>query len=250
MTFKGKIKHRLGIEGQSCFDDGNSRLFTFGHRINQLIAMPILQATYSDKDGIESIEIENDGHILKTCIRDIWFEGTDFDGLMAQSETKDFQLQSGELCDCSIEVDLPVRVRTPDGTRSSLIHAAIALGSPNSKGGIESDVIKLKMCEPEFQIISTGTSGWFEDELLNLAVQLPLGFSLEACITCGLSDYSPYGHGCFGWLACFRNAKEDYRHINSKQGIFAIWERMTRFVQETYYCDQFEIRPKGRGYRG
>ena len=212
--------------------------------------MPAMPGTYSDVHGTEAILIENDGRTLRTQIRGVWFEGTDFDGLTAQSDTNAFTLLSGDVCDCTIKVDLPVRLHAPAGWRSAIIHAEIILGPPGPRGSIESEIIKVAMHETEFDITTPGRSGWFEDELLILSAQLPPGFRLEACITCGLSDYSPYGHGCFGCLACFRDAKEDYRRVNSKQGIFAIWDRLTGYVQETYYCDQYEIRPKGRGYRG
>ena len=65
-------------------------------------------------------------------------------------------------------------------------------------------------------IASKGTSGWFEDELLDLVRQLDPRESIAACITCAYSDYSPVGHGLFGWLACFRDAKQDYLRIRSK----------------------------------
>jgi hypothetical protein len=115
---------------------------------------------------------------------------------------------------------------------------------------LDHEDLRLSLHQPEFSIISEGKSGWFEDELQSLNAQLPAGFSLQICITCGLSDYSPYGHRLFGDLACFREADGEYRSVNSKDGIFAIWPRLTEYVQETHYCPRYEQRPKGRGYRG
>jgi hypothetical protein len=209
-----------------------------------------LSGIYSDSRGNESIVIQNDGKTLRTRIRGVDFEGNDFDSLGALSEASDFVLQHGDLCDCTIAVDFPARLIAPEGVRTGLIHAEIILGAPDDRGGIKSELIQLTMNEPEFSASTTGKSGWFEDELLSIAAQLPKGFALQACITCGLSDYSPYGHGSFGCLACFKNAKEDYRLVSSKAGIFAIWNRMTEYVQETHYCSEYENRPKGRGYRG
>lgn len=99
-------------------------------------------------------------------------------------------------------------------------------------------------------IDSAGTSGWFEDELLDIQRKLPAEVYLRACIGCGLSDYSPYGHGLFGNLACFRATKAAYRSVTNKHGLFAIWSSATGYVQETYLCPEFERRRPGTGYRG
>lgn len=126
----------------------------------------------------------------------------------------------------------------------------IDLGSAAVDRGWDREDIRVSMRQPEFEIHSPGSSGWFEDELLSLVSLLPSGFALQTCITCGLSDYSPYGHGSFGSLACFRDAADDYRRVCSKAGIFAIWGRLTEFVQETHHCDHYEPRIPGSGYRG
>lgn len=214
--------------------------------------MPSLRAVYSDARGTTPVVIENDGHLLTTTIRGVAFEGTDFDSLTAATNATELTLSShGDLCDCTLVVDIPVRLKTPGGVRFATVKARIELGKPDTvRGGIDSEWVTLEMSEPEFQITTPGRSGWFEDELLSLSAQLPFGFFLLTCITCGLSDYSPYGHGSFGYLACFRHAKADYRAVRSKMGIFALWNRMTEYVQETHYCDEFETRPPGRGYRG
>lgn|SRR5579875_150910 len=70
------------------------------------------------------------------------------------------------------------------------------------------------------------------------------------CFTCAFSDYSPVGHGLFGSLACFRGNKSSYLQVQSKRDLFAIWNTMTEFIQETYCCPAFERRKPGTGYRG
>jgi hypothetical protein len=62
--------------------------------------------------------------------------------------------------------------------------------------------------------------------------------------------YSPYGHGLFGGLACFRGNKAGYRAVTGKDDLFAVWDTMTEFVQETHLCPEFERRVPGTGYRG
>jgi hypothetical protein len=109
--------------------------------------------------------------------------------------------------------------------------------------------LRLRLHIKEHEYLSSGKTGWFEDELLDLARQLPAGTYLKACINCAFSDYSPYGHGLFGGLACFRNSKQEYRQVKSKGDLFQIWEKNAGFVQETYLCPEFERRTRA-GYRG
>jgi hypothetical protein len=97
---------------------------------------------------------------------------------------------------------------------------------------------------------SKGTSGYFEDELRDIQQALPEGAYLQACISCAFSDYSPYGNGLFGDLACFRGNKAGYRQVHGKYDLLAIEDTMTEFVQETSLCPEFEHRRPGTGYRG
>lgn len=70
------------------------------------------------------------------------------------------------------------------------------------------------------------------------------------CITCAYSDYSPYGHGLWGGMACFRNTKAEYLATKTKSDVFRIWDSLTEQVQETYHCPQWQPRIPGTGYRG
>ncbi len=100
------------------------------------------------------------------------------------------------------------------------------------------------------QFAGSGTSGWFEDELLSIQAQLSEGVFIKSCINCLYSDYSPAGHGLFGGMMCFRNLKGEYRKVKSKQDFWALYGRQDRYVQETYLCPEFERRIPGTGYRG
>jgi hypothetical protein len=209
-----------------------------------------MRAVFRDRRGEEHIEIQSTGSSLATTIRGVAFTGSDFDSLTPASHTDQFDLAQGDLCGCSLTIFIPVRLLAPDGLRRVELLAHVVLGLPTETGALDREDIQLSLHQPEFSIRSGGNSGWFEDELLFLSSHLPAGFSLQICVTCGLSDYSPSGHGAFGCLACFRDAADDYRLVNSKAGIFAIWQRLTDYVQETHYCSHYEPRPKGRGYRG
>ncbi|TLD70197.1 hypothetical protein FEM03_13485 [Phragmitibacter flavus] len=209
-----------------------------------------MSAIFRDKFGKERIAIQTTGSALSTTIRGIDFSGTDFESLTPATASDLFELCHGYLCGCELSITIPARVVSADGFRLVEIHAEINLGYREPRGGLYAAIVRNRLALPEFAIMSRGDSGWFEDELLSLATQLPDGFMLEACITCGLSDYSPYGHGCFGCMACFRGVADEYRRVQTKAGIFAIWDRLTEYVQETHYCQHYEPRPLGRGYRG
>jgi hypothetical protein len=125
----------------------------------------------------------------------------------------------------------------------------LELGEPTAKGGLDKErvVFTLRVGNEEF--VSPGSSGWFEDEMLELQKLLPEGY-IRSCIHCAFSDYSPHGHGLFGGLACFRDAKDAYRSVDGKQSLFELWDARTEYVQETHVCEQFERREPGAGYRG
>ncbi len=209
-----------------------------------------MKAIFRDRRGEEHVVFHSTGSALTTTIRSVECVGSDFDSLTPASATDSFDLSYGDICGCTFTIFIPVRLLAPEGLRHVELRAEVVLGLPTERGGLDREDIRVSLQQAEFSIRSRGDSGWFEDELLSLSAQLPDDFSLQCCITCGLSDYSPYGHGPFGSLACFRDAADDYRLVCSKAGIFQIWGRLTEYVQETHYCCHYETRPEGRGYRG
>ena len=209
---------------------------------------------YRDKIGEETTTIDNDGRELRMVVRGVEFRGGDFDCL-EPTEKQDasrlacFTLQKGDLCSCVIECKIPVRVAGAETTEGTLdVH--VELGNPEPKGGIDRLYLQLTLQLGHYCFVSSGWSGWFEDELLDLQKQLPEGVFLKSCINCAFSDYSPLGHGMFGGLACFRDNKEGYRAVRTKGDIFRVWKTMTEYVQETYLCAEFEKRQPKTGYRG
>ncbi len=211
--------------------------------------------TYLDAHGSEAIEIVNDHTTLRTSIRGLDFAGHDFDGLAPLADetavrAAGFTLANGDLCACELRWEMPVMLGTAGENQVARLAAHLILGNPTPTGGIDREDLQLRLVSSHGVIDSAGTSGWFEDELLDIQRKLPTDVYLRACIGCGLSDYSPYGHGLFGSLTCFRGAKAAYRSVSSKQDLFAIWESATGYVQETYLCPEFERRRPGTGYRG
>lgn len=217
--------------------------------------MTVYPARYKDRFGVERTAILNDGKTLTMVARGVRFQGSDFDCLEPQDVSDPAQLASftflhGSLCFCIIEADLPVPVVTPARIADGLLTFELELGEPLPKGQLERERLKLRLAVNGLHYSSESKIGWFEGEMLDLQDKLPPDTFMKACINCAFSDYSPYGHGLFGGLACFRGNKAGYRAVAGKDGLFAIWGTMTEFVQETYLCPEFERRVPGTGYRG
>jgi hypothetical protein len=229
--------------------------------------METMKMIYKDKHGEEQTNINNNGETLSLVLRGVTFQGSDFDGLEPVGSYEPEQLSSftfamGDLCDCTLDVEIPITIATRElhaeeagvalreSTAEGLLRAHIDLGSPTPKGGITHEALQLSILLKEKTFVSQGRSGWFEDELLELQRQLPAGTYLKICFQCAFSDYSPFGHGLFGGLACFRGQKQKYQAIQKKQQLLELWESMTEFVQETHLCPEFERRRPNTGYRG
>jgi len=210
---------------------------------------------YTDQSGSVPITIRNDGRVLRTKIRGVDFWGYDFDGLSPEESTPaeelaSFTFQHGDLCSCIIECDIPIPVVAGGEIAEGRLHVRLELGEPTDRGGIDREALSLLLLVGGNTFTGSGRSGWFEDELLELQAGLPEGTYIKACINCAFSDYSPYGHGLFGNLACFRDNKEEYLAVTTKADIFRVWDTRTEYVQETYLCPEFRRRRPGTGYRG
>ncbi|QEL17834.1 DUF6304 family protein [Limnoglobus roseus] len=215
----------------------------------------IYPARYTDRFGTETTAITNDTETLAMVVRGVRFHGNDFDGFEPLGVTDPAQLATftllhGSLCFCTLEADIPIPVVTPTGTVDGLLTFELVLGEPLPTGQMDRERLALRLTFGGQTHASDGTSGWFEDEMLDVQRKLPPGTFLKACINCAFSDYSPCGHGLFGGLACFRDNKTGYRAVTGKDALFVVWDTMNEFVQETHLCSEFERRVPGTGYRG
>jgi hypothetical protein len=217
-------------------------------------------ARYKDRFGEENTTILNDGVTLTMMVRGVRFQGSDFDSFEPQDVPDPAQLSSftflhESLCLCVIEADISVPVVVPTGIVDCLLTFQLELGEPLPTGQMDRERLKLSLKVNEQTYCSEGKSGWFEDEMLDLQGKLPPGTFMKACINCAFSDYSPYGHGLFGNLICFRANKRGYLGLPSgedfsKDAYFDVMETVSEMVQETYLCPEFEKRVPGTGYRG
>jgi Family of unknown function (DUF6304) len=217
--------------------------------------MDIYPAKYIDTRGTESTSIRNDGATLSMTVRGVEFEGTEFDSLEPTSGSpgerlSQFPLSHNALCSCRIECEIPIPVYSQSKESTGTLSVKIILGDPTRSQGLDLEIIQITLKCEHGQFASSGNSGWFEDELLEIQSQLPEGVFMRACINCLYSDYSPYGHGAFGGMMCFRNLKAEYLSVKSKADFLSMRGPCDRMVQEIYVCPEFEQRVPGTGYRG
>lgn len=91
----------------------------------------------------------------------------------------------------------------------------------------------------------------FESSLLQICSKCGNDFLLKCCFTCQWSDYSPAGNDDYGGMACYRNHKEIYRTVNSKDDYFEKLDGLSDGARgETKICHEYQERLLGFGYRG
>lgn len=221
--------------------------------------MPVrYPATYRDVWGEEKTTIENDGKLLRMRVRGVEFTGSSFDSLEAPHDATEAQLSSFTLmtsykmlCSCSIDCDIPIQVVTGSECIEATLRMHLDLGKPRPNGSLESMYLQLTLIVGDAMFISSGKSGgWFEDELGDIQRALPEGIYMKSCINCAFSDYSIFGQGMYGDMACFRDNRQAYLAAQGKREWMSIWGTKTDQVQETYLCPEFQRRTPGTGYRG
>lgn len=211
-------------------------------------------AIYIDTFGEEKTVIQNDGKTLRMSLRGIEFSGFMFDDFTPDSadETKlaSFPFHAGTLCSYKLECQIPISVLVFDKVVEGNLQAHIEIGDPAPNGGVDLEQIQLTLAVEDKSFKSSGTHGWFDDELLEIQAALPNRIFMKCCHSCAFSDYHPVGSGTFGGLACFREHKQEYLAIKDKVSFMHFYSKLTDNVQETYLCPEFEKRIPGTGYRG
>jgi Family of unknown function (DUF6304) len=209
-------------------------------------------ATFEDAVGSYATQVLNDGESVGFTVRGVAFAGGFWDGLEptdpGAAREAGFVFNGDDLCGFRLDYTMPIGVRAAD---DATLHVALDIGAPPAEGAPPAHVlVQLLLVIGDRRLRSTGTSGWFEQELLELIAQLAPGERLRACIGCAYSDYSPVGQAMFGSMACFRNNKRAYRAVDGKQALFDLWDDNAGLVQETFCCEDWAPRTPGTGYRG
>lgn len=221
------------------------------------LAMERYAATYSDAHGSETTTISNDGMSLRMVVRGVEFVGRSFDLFepaesLAEDQLRQFSFYDRWLSACRIECRIPIPISNHGSAAQGTLLVELVLREPLPNHFCD-DSLRLTLEYDNQQFAGSGTSGWFEDELLEIQKRLPDGVFMKACINCLYSDYSPYGHQVYGDMSCFRNLKAEYLKVSTKMNYLHSPCRGGGAglpVQETYLCPEFERRIPGTGYRG
>jgi len=227
---------------------------------------------YTDNTGSVQTKIVNEfneesNFCLFLDVNGVQFQGSSFDDfeLIERKNYSPTQLQrftlnkikyhksedfEFELCNCTLEVLIPVQVIEINSNKALQIEfkMELKLGKPKSNGGIdfENAIFSLSINNTQFK----SKADMMEEGLENLQKQFDGKYAFKNCFGCLYSDYSPYGNGFFGSMQCFRDKKEDYLKANDKMDYITLADEGFMAVQETYLCDDFKPRKKNTGYRG
>lgn len=224
--------------------------------MNLSILEPLMEQQrfqYTDREGTITGSMTNDGSEIRINLDGWEFVGTMFDDLEPVEPnglSQRFRLARGTLCDCEFEFVIPILIDDRSQPVSAEIVVYCELGQLTEQGGIDREELRVSLDYDTQKYVSSGKSGYMEDELLEIQKQLPEHLFLKACINCLYSDYSPFGSGAFGCMMCFRNLKQEYLQVKSKADFFHVHDRFERQVQETWLCEEFERRVPNTGYRG
>ena len=223
--------------------------------------MTVYKGTYQDKFGTKEIEITNDFksisfrldgfNFISGHFDDFWLEDHDrftteqlrrftFISIdIYQSDKKVYELR-----DFILSFTVPVTIlnsKTKQATNSNLF-IKLDIGSNDKETEIH---LKIVFNDKVF----LGTSGLFEGAADQINKQINGEFIVKNCFWCLYSDYGVYGQELAGSMLCFLKYKDKYVDVKDKDAYRELPSDIPS-VQEIYYCDSFEPRKTGTGYRG
>lgn len=222
----------------------------------------IYKGLYTHKGRTSPIEIHSDGKELTVEITGLLFKGTEFTDLSYEEELAERMIDNtlitldprfdDYLTDCQFEFKVPQYLLTSEGRKEAIeLEMCFRYGGYNEQSkGVEYEEVSITLrWNGEIFI---GKSGFVEIAFDQLMKQLPKGYSFVNCYGCLYGDYSIYGNSSFGTMMCFRHIKQKYKLVNGKceYDNLCVDERENiEMVQETYCCNDFEVRGNGGAYR-
>jgi hypothetical protein len=101
--------------------------------------------------------------------------------------------------------------------------------------------IDIQIRDETYSIIDTFTD--FENMLLALQKSLPKNYQIETCFFCRFSSYFVAGNDNFGTIICFKDHKDKFLKVKSKDDFIDFLGEMKayNFVDETHYCNEFQL---------
>lgn len=220
----------------------------------------IYQANYKDSFGEEKTSIYNDGKDLRMNLRGVDLIGSELDwrfpeGAPESMIRKKFNIFQGYLCSYSLDFGIPIQLVEAGKTHQVIlsVHSEYGQRVEGSCGPgnyyQEHEILQLELIINNQSFITSGRSHYntFDEQLTELKTLIPQNVLLNICWSCAYSDYFIYGSGVFGHMACFREVKDDYLKVTTKQELVRIWEKRTEYVPEIHCCSEFQKRQPGIG---
>ncbi|EZH73451.1 hypothetical protein ATO12_16045 [Aquimarina atlantica] len=212
-------------------------------------------ATYQDKRGTEMIEIKSDGSEMFFTLRDIDFDGPDFDQLTAEEidnakfDYEMFQDGSGDITNFKLTLIIPIQLFNIKTNKAFVenLTAQIEVGEITTIKGLDHELNCLTLTTSFGEFKVEKKLEWMEDALILLQNQLPENIYLKTCLSCKYSNYSPYGNGMFGNIYCFKKVKEKLKEVKGKHDLLDLWTREAVdkgdifSVQETFDCSEHQL---------
>lgn len=209
-----------------------------------------IPTTYKDDFGSVETEIINDYETLTLNVEGVKFESRHFDDFSPVTDQKlpsRFRLNHfNELTNCSLLCRIPIiAVRQHTNIPETLVvNIHLDATEKDYKTHIYFSLVL------EGKKINIGETQHFESAFEILKSKLPDNVYLKCCYNCLYADYSFAGSAIFGTMFCFKNVREKYLAVETKDDYMEIFNLHDRSVQEIYLCDSFEPRSKDTGYRG
>jgi hypothetical protein len=207
--------------------------------------------TYSDKKGEIKTEMTNNGSELRIKLDGIEFLSTnlgDFKTINTDKQNKRFDFDKyGTLTNYSLFVQFPIRIEINDCEKITTLDCK--LKSTISSIGVNQTISDSKI-QIANKIIEIGSFDLFESAFDRLNQKINSNIKLKCCSNCLYADYSVFGQDFWGTMLCFKNIKNEYLKVKHKGDYMNIMDNYTQQVQETHYCNEFEKRIDGTGYRG
>lgn len=214
--------------------------------------MRTYKAVFTDKYGTENINITSNGNCLYTTIRNVKFEGGDFEALENKNCEGNFEYNkykngSGELTNFRLKITFPIKIEVDKKESSATITFYIETGKNLPIDGLKSIVNSVELVTPNSSFSSAKKVEWFEDAIVNIQNLLPKNTLIKTCLSCKYSNYHPCGNGMFGNIYCFKKLKQQTKLIKNKTDLLNLWTEKaikndTIFsVQETYDCSEHEF---------
>ena len=221
--------------------------------------MTIYKGTFTNKSGTRAIEMFNDFEYFKVTINDFDFSGPDLDSLALVNPEKNELLASSYFDFEKIKIyqsekhDLEIRNYI---LKLQIPQILIEVSTKKEIDVLMDFQLELKEDFEEAKVTFEidgqhyeGKNGFMEIILDQIQKQFTGKYRFKNCYGCLYGDYSVFGQGFMSSILCFKNQKQAYLQVDTKDEYMKLDIHDSK-QQEIFCCDAYEIRDRNVGYRG